>query len=236
MFFVRRLKIGRYYINQFMKLIKWPVAVMMLLVVPAAMQSFHRYYVIRDQLNWHNLIYFAVGMAFFAAVRVFVIMRRGAAGTMEHEITHLLFALLTLHPVNGMEVKDAGGGSMSFTGEGNWLIAIAPYFFPLTAFTMMFFSIAVQHIIGYAPDWVFVAMGAAVSYNLFSFAEQLHPGQTDFKVAGYLFSICFLPGANCLAFGTLFSFVERGFNGIVFFYRLLFYYVRQDVVALLDYI
>ncbi len=237
MFFIKKtLTISRSYINQFIKLIKWPVAVVMLCVVPAALHAFHRYYVIRDQLNWHNLIYFFIGMAFFAAVRIFFIMRRGAAETMEHEMTHVLFALLTLHSVKSMEVADTGGGSMTFAGEGNWLIAIAPYFFPLTAFTMVFFAIAVRQIVGYSPDWIFICLGAAVCYNLFSFAEQTHPGQTDFKVAGYVFSICFLPGANCLTFGTIFAFVERGFNGVVFFYRLLFYYARQDITTILGYI
>ncbi len=236
MFFIgRSLSKGRYYINCFLELIKWPVAVAMLLVFPAALQSFQRYYVIRNQLNWHNLIYFGIGIGFFAVVRVCFIMRRGAAETMEHEITHSLFAMMTLHPVRHLEVSDTGGGFMTFSGKGNWLIAIAPYFFPLTAFTMIFLSIAVNRIIGYTPDWVFIGLGVAVCYNLFSFAEQLHPHQTDFKVAGYLFTILFLPGANCLAFGTIFAFVERGFNGIVFFYRLIYYYSRQDFFVLLDY-
>lgn len=222
----------RNYINLFLGIIKWPVAAAMLLAAPAAVQSFRRYYVIRDQLNWHNLIYFAIGIGFFAAVRVFFIMRRGAAETMEHEITHSLFAILTLHPVRHLEVSDIGGGSMVFTGKGNWLIAIAPYFFPLTAFTMILLTAAVNRVVGYTPDWALIGLGAAVCYNLFSFAEQLHPRQTDFKVAGYLFTICFLPGANCLTFGTVFAFVERGFNGIVFFYRLVWYYARQDFLAL----
>lgn len=232
MFLSKCLISCRNYINLFLGIIKWPVAAAMLLAAPAAVQSFRRYYVIRDQLNWHNLIYFAIGIGFFAAVRVFFIMRRGAAETMEHEITHSLFAILTLHPVRHLEVSDTGGGSMVFTGKGNWLIAIAPYFFPLTAFTMILLTAAVNRVVGYTPDWALIGLGAAVCYNLFSFAEQLHPRQTDFKVAGYLFTICFLPGANCLTFGTVFAFVERGFNGIVFFYRLVWYYARQDFLAL----
>lgn len=236
MFSVSRYLIKcRNYINLFLGIIKWPVAVAMLLVLPAAFQSFHRYYVIREQLNLHNLIYFFIGVGFFAAVRVFFIMRRGVAETMEHEMTHTLFALLTLHPVQSLEVKDTGGGSMTFLGKGNWLIAIAPYFFPLTAFAMMFLFIAVNQIIGYQPDWALIGMGVALCYNLFSFVEQVHPRQTDFKVAGYLFTICFLPGANCLTFGTIFAFVERGFNGIIFFYRLILYYAQQDFFVLLNY-
>lgn len=235
MFLGKRLSFYWDYINLFLAIIKWPVAAAMLLAVPAAIQSFQRYYVIRDQLNWHNLVYFAVGVGFFAAVRVFFIIQRGPAETMEHEITHSLFALLTLHPLQHLEISETGGGSMSFLGKGNWLIALAPYFFPLTAFTMILLTAAVNRVVGYTPDWALIGIGAAACYNLCSFAEQLHPRQTDFKVAGYLFTICFLPGANCLTFGTIFAFVERGFGGIVFFFRLIWYYARQDFQALSAY-
>ena len=126
----KRIAIGRNYINRFLGIIKWPVAVAMLFVVPAAFQTFQRYYVIRDQLNGHNLLYFGIGVGFFAVVRVFFIMKRGTAETMEHEMTHSLFAMLTLHPVQHLEVFGTGGGAMTFAGKGNWLIALSPYFFP----------------------------------------------------------------------------------------------------------
>lgn len=225
---------ARYYINLTISLLKWPAAVCMMLALPAAVQTFQRYYAIRNQLNWQNLLYFAIGIGFFVMARVVFIMRRGSAETMEHEITHTLFAMLTLHPVKRIEIYDTGGGRMTFSGKGNWLIAIAPYFFPLAAFTMMFFSLAVIRIAGYTPDWVFIALGCAAAYNLFSFAEQLHPRQTDFKVAGYLFTVCFLPGANCLTFGMIFAFVERGLPGILFFFRLIFYFAAKDFHTVLN--
>ena len=235
MLFGRRISKIRNEINFFLKIVKWPVAFLMIWIVPAAWQAFQRYYVIRHQLNWHNLIYFAIGAGFFAAIRVMILLHRGKAETLEHEITHALFAMATLHPVERIELKETGGGYMTFSGEGNWLIAIAPYFFPLAAFTMMFFAIAVNQAIGFFPDWIYIGLGMTVCYNLFSFAEQTHPEQTDFKVAGYLFTIFFLPGANCLTFGTIFAFSERGINGVLFFYKLLLYYSTQNFQALLKF-
>ena len=215
-------------INFFLKIVKWPVALLMLLVVPATFQTVRHYYAIRYQLNRLPLFYFAVGAVFFVAIRIFVLLRKGKAETLEHEMTHTLFAMAMFHPVQRIDLNETGGGSMSFKGEGNWLIAIAPYFFPLSAFTMMFFAVAVKHAFGYTPDWVYIGLGITVAYNLCSFAEQTHLRQTDFKVAGYLFTLCFLPGANCLSFGTLLTFTERGWNGVLFFYRLLAYYSRYD--------
>lgn len=230
----RRLVGCRDAIDRFLWLVKWPVGIGALLVLPAAVKTFERYYVIRNQLNWHNLIYFAIGAGFFAAVRVAFLMRRGAAETLEHEMTHTLFAMATLHSVHDMKINENGGGFMSFSGKGNWMIALAPYFFPLAAFAMMFFSTLVGRIVGFTPDWVYIGLGVAMGYNLFSFAEQLHPRQTDFKAAGYLFTICFLPAANCLSFGTVFAFVERGGKGVAFFYRLIAYYTKQDWAAVMN--
>lgn len=225
----------RYYINLFLKLVKWPVALLMVLILPAAGQSFYRYYQIRNQLNWHNLVFFAIGAGLFAVFRVAFLLRRGKAETLEHEMTHTLFAMATLHPVERIEVREEGGGFMTFSGEGNWLIAIAPYFFPLTAFTMMFFAIAINRVAGYMPDWVYMGLGMTLCYNLFSFAEQTHLQQTDFKVVGYLFTLLFLPGANCLTFGTVLSFAERGFGGVLFYYRLLSYFARHDFQYVLSF-
>ncbi len=222
----------RNFIDLFINLLKWPAALSMLLVAPAAVQAFNRYYVIRNQLHAHNLIYFGIGVLGFAVARAVFIMRRGAAETMEHEITHILFAMATLHRVTGMDVKDEGGGSMTFAGKGNWLITIAPYFFPLTAFLMMFFATLVSRIAEYTPDWTYIALGAALSYNLFSFAEQFHPKQTDLKKVGFIFAVCFLPGANLLTFGTVLAFVERGLKGVLFFYKLIWYYASHDAMNL----
>lgn len=57
-----------------------------------------------------------------------------------HELTHAFFALITFHKVKHIRVEaDDSGGSMGFEGEGNWLIIIAPYFFPLFGFFYMLF-------------------------------------------------------------------------------------------------
>lgn len=223
----------RFWIDRLINWMKIPTALLMLLAVPAVWQSFERYWVIRNQLNLHNLIYFAVGLAFMLGARVVFANRNGCAETMEHELTHTVFALVTLHPVHGVSVEDEGGGSMSFSGGGNWLIALAPYCFPLLAVGMGMFGTAFAEMTGTAPDWIYIGMGCAVGYNLFALAQQIHPEQTDFKVAGYWFTICFLPGANMLMYGALFAFVERGWAGVEFFGRLVSYYGRHLVAGVL---
>ena len=42
----------------------------------------------------------------------------------------MLAAILTFHKPKGMSIEQDKGGSFTYEGKGNWLITIAPYFFP----------------------------------------------------------------------------------------------------------
>ena len=49
--------------------------------------------------------------------------------TLEHELTHALFAVLTLNRVTSLSAQQ-GSGHLAYEGPGNWLVSLAPYFFP----------------------------------------------------------------------------------------------------------
>ena len=216
-------------IDRILAWIKWPVAVCMILSVPATVQSF-QHYVKKYVNNTEGLLYFAGGAAFIVAVRYFTAARRGAAETMEHEMTHTLFALLTLHPVHDLQVKDGGGGFMSYSGGSNWLITISPYFFPLSLAGMFFVGAAANSILGYTPEWVYIGLGFSAGYYLCSNFQQIHPEQTDFKKVGFLFCFAFLPGANILMYGYLLAFIDRNMQGVAYFTKLLAYFIRKDAL------
>lgn len=217
----------RNFIDSVFAVIKIPVAAAAVLLLPVLWKTFKHYALLWDRLNHYNLLYFAGGVAGMAAIRIGMRIHRGVAETFEHELTHILFALLTFHPVSGMSINDYGGGNMTFRGKGNWLIALAPYFFPLASAAMMFLTVAYGRVTGLLPDWLLIGLGLAFGYDVCAFAEQIHPRQTDFKVAGYWFSLCFLPSAILLSFGTIAAFAERTESGVRFFYNLLLYYVRH---------
>lgn len=217
----------RNFIDSVFTVMKIPAAVAAVLLLPALWKTFEHYGMIFDKLNHYNLLYFAGGAVGMTAIRIGLRIHRGVAETFEHELTHILFALLTFHPVQSMSVNDYGGGNMSFRGKGNWLIALAPYFFPLASAAMMLLTVVYGRVTGLLPDWTLIGLGLAFGYDACAFAEQIHPQQTDFKVAGYWFSFFFLPAAILLSFGTIAAFAERTENGVKFFYDLLFYYVEQ---------
>lgn len=216
-------------IDTFLKWIKWPVALCMLLSVPATIQSF-QHYVKKYVNNTEGLIYFAFGVVFIWGVRYMTAARRSSADTMEHEMTHALFALLTLHPVHDIRLNDEGGGSMSYSGGGNWLITISPYFFPLSLTGMFFIGIAVDRITGGTPIWVYIGLGVSAGYYLASNYQQIHPGQTDFVKVSFPFVFAFLPGANIVVYGYLLAFIDRGSQGVAYFTRLLAYFIQKDAI------
>ena len=68
----------------------------------------------------------------------------------------MLFAVATLHKPKGLDVEQGSGGSFSFMGEGNWLIALAPYFFPTFTFVLMIGISIYQAFYGIQPDFYLI--------------------------------------------------------------------------------
>ena len=127
-------------INKFINACKWPFAIASLLMLPGSILA--TLGLIGSLLPLSSGVsLFLVGFALYG-VSWWYLFRQQAWGsafsTLEHELTHALFALLTFHRVKSIKTTWNRGGSMSFEGGGNWLITIAPYFFPtLSVFVLL---------------------------------------------------------------------------------------------------
>ena len=130
--------------------------------------------------------------------------------TLEHESTHALFAVLTLHRIVGFRASMGRGGEVRFTGRGNWLIAVAPYFFPTVA--LLLFLLAYLLPFPGLP-WQGFLLGVALGYHIVSTARETHRDQTDLKQLGLTFCWLFLPAANLAVVGLLVSFAHAGSDG-----------------------
>ena len=71
-----------------------------------------RYRVVRDNLQW---------------LRVF-----------SHEITHVVFSILTFNRIEGFQATKNAGGEVRYHGKGNLLISLTPYSFPLFTIILIF--------------------------------------------------------------------------------------------------
>lgn len=209
----------RVLVDRFIELLKWPVALYMLLSLPAYIQSLYYF-------KFTNLQYVALFGGFFLFFISRSMMDSSVKSNMEivaHEMTHAFFALLTLHKVTGIRVEgDNSGGNMSFEGEGNWLIVIAPYFFPLFGF---FYMIAFSVYTHFAPSNLILngILGFFISYHLDTVGSQIHEKQTDLPKVSYKFCAMFLPAANLWAVGSMLAFNTRGWAGVSLYLDLINY-------------
>ena len=131
--------------------------------------------------------------------------------TLEHELTHALFAWCTFHRVIDLQVTLTKGGQISFHGRGNWLIALAPYFWPTISLTLMAIAWLLPEPL---QDVGQALIGASFAWHVTSTIREIHPAQTDIGKAGKLFSLLFLPVANMLAVGSLLSFAHGGLSKV----------------------
>ena len=209
----------RVLVDRFIELLKWPVALYMLLSLPAYIQSLYYF-------KFTNLQYVALFGGFFLFFISRSMMDSSVKSNMEivaHEMTHAFFALLTLHKVTGIRVEgDNSGGNMSFEGEGNWLIVIAPYFCPLVGF---FYMIAFSVYTHFAPSNLILngILGFFIGYHLDTVGSQIHEKQTDLPKVSYKFCAMFLPAANLWAVGSMLAFNTRGWAGVSLYLDLINY-------------
>ncbi|MAW51196.1 MAG: hypothetical protein CME01_00050, partial [Geminicoccus sp.] len=130
--------------------------------------------------------------------------------TLEHELTHALFGILTFRMIRSLNVTWNQGGHVTFPGRINWLILIAPYWFPTATFVIfiaLFLTSASM-----SPAWS-AALGVSVSYHLTSTWIETHAEQSDLRRSGFGFCTCTLPFLNVWAYGVVIALVTGGMSG-----------------------
>lgn len=213
-----------------LELFKWPVAFLAVISLPALIKAF-------DYIPLANMRFFVfLGGAF--AYFAFKILAAARSNTsmqiLAHEFTHIFFAWLTLHKVVHIHLNfDNSGGAMGFKGKGNWLIVIAPYFFPLFLFFIImgitFFSQRIPE--GY---WVNGILGYFFAYHVESIAVQIHSEQPDFKEVGFPFCFCFLPAANIFACSMVLVFNNGGWLFVEKYLSLVYRLNNHNLSMVLD--
>lgn len=183
---------------------KWPLALLSVLYLPSIADVFVS--ALGGLLLPPSLGGFMLLLGFACYLMTWLLIIRGTGlswlSTLEHEITHALFALLTFNKVTGIRTTMRNGGHMRYEGTPNWLIQTSPYFFPTMSFVMLIPLFLIPSVLG---EIFLFLIGASVAYHVLSTWQETHFGQTDFKDAGVLFVICFLPAANLFCYTLFFN-------------------------------
>jgi len=182
--------------------LKWPVAIVAFIFLPGLVYAL--YFVLRGVVahpgNW---VPFLIGAAAYAVFFVgFASRRVGFWTIVEHELTHALFAWATFHRVVGFSAM-RGGGHVRYIGRGNWLIAIAPYFFPT-------FTLIVIAVLTWLPPQQLAigagVLGASVAHHVLSTWSEAHRHQTDLREVGWLWCWLALPSINAFVLGIVLAY------------------------------
>ena len=201
-------------IDRCINICKWPVAFLALFCLVPAIRCAARI-IISIYENANQLGPFLLGLFGYLIFWQLIFRKRTTGSffsTLEHECTHAIVALLTLHGVTGMRVTWNKGGHVRYTGgEGNWLITIAPYFIPTISIIAVAAAAFVPTQYAYQAQ---VLIGASVGFHLGSSYLETHDAQSDLIKVGYSFCCCFLPTANLLVYSFLLAFIWRQGEGV----------------------
>lgn len=118
-----------------------------------------------------------------------------------HELTHVLWTWLFGGRVKKMKISSKGGHVI--ISKTNFVIALAPYFFPLYAVLVVgIYAIGCQFW-NWPLVWFHLAVGAAYAFHLTLTFHVLQTRQSDITSQGYLFSgvVVFLGNVSVLLLG-----------------------------------
>lgn len=197
-----------------LNVLRWPIGIAALIGLPSAVRSLIGLGQSFDVDMWWPLwTALAVTVALW-----FTWWRHARWGrfitTIEHEALHAIVAMLTLIPVREMKVREDGSGHVLFQPPGHWLLFLAPYFIPM----LLLAEIALVRMLGLPSPGETALFGLLLGISLAGHLRQMHPRQTDFRMAGRVFTVAFLPTAFLLGYGIALSFIAgSGLNAPVRF-------------------
>jgi hypothetical protein len=138
-----------------------------------------------------------------------------------HELTHALWAWLFGGEVKRFKVSSKGGHVV--LNKTNFLITLAPYFFPLYAALLAAVFVAGHLIWDWSPYrvWFHLLLGAAYAFHVSLTAHILKTQQSDITSQGYVFSavVVFLGNVIVLLIGLAPLLNQRLLNVFIWWMR-----------------
>lgn len=150
------------------------------------------------------------GIIFFFSWWFYFSRRAGFWGTVHHELTHALFALLFLRKVHSISASRRRGGLIRMEG-GNLMIALAPYFFPLLSMIIISLKLLAQ------PEFqIYLSFLLGFSYLgfVFNVVREFHAYQPDLQIGGFFLSIIYIFFFNLISCGVVLSSLPGEVAGI----------------------
>ncbi|HNZ29724.1 MAG TPA: M50 family metallopeptidase, partial [Candidatus Goldiibacteriota bacterium] len=124
---------------------------------------------------------------------------------MAHELTHIFWAFLFGGKAKKLEVSASGGRVL--INRTNFVITLAPYFFPL--YTFIFLAVYIIAKEQYLPYIAFL-IGASLSFHIALTLYSMKSAQSDFhEDSNIFFSLSFVYLMNIIVIALIFSILSE---------------------------
>ena len=146
---------------------------------------------------------------------IYIILIRGKItiwDTLEHELTHALFAILTFNKIDSIAVNKSGG-EVRYSGQGrNFLITLSPYFFP----TFLILILPLKLLIAIEYKFIMdIIIGFLFLYYVLSTVKEAHFKQPDLHIFGLFYSYSFIIAANILILSSVVILEYRNWQNLI---------------------
>ncbi len=151
-------------------------------------------------------IWFLTGFVIFFVV--FLIKSvPGRVYVFGHELTHAFWTILFRGKIKEFNVSSKNGSVVAT--KNNFLISLAPYFFPVYTFLIIFIFYILAFFLPVSKyiEWLFFFVGISYSFHIFLNFESLSIGQSDVKKTGKIFSYIVIAILNIIIAVVVIKFI-----------------------------
>lgn len=186
--------------------IKLGIAVILLPVLVGLVKSFSSLLISLIPLT-SSEIWFSSGFVVFFLMFLFKSLP-GVLYVFGHELTHTVWAVLFRGKIKEFKVSSKSGSVV--TTKTNFLILLAPYFFPIYTFLIIFvfYILAFTFDVAKWIEWLFFLVGVSYSFHIFLTFESLSISQSDIKKTGRIFSYTVIVILNLIITVVILKFIS----------------------------
>ena len=193
-------------LNLVFKILKWPVAVIAVIGLPGMFKACCARLMASFDAQYLPFWLGVGGMLLLWSLLLRKARWARFITTIEHEALHAIVGFISFIPIRELKVNEDGSGHVIFTPPTNWLMLLAPYFVPLTLaiYAALVFALKLD------PVVQSIVLGAIFGLEWAGNVREIHPKQTDFRQAGWVFTVLFLPSAILLSYGSAITILLEG--------------------------
>lgn len=176
------------------------------------------------------LMAFSSGLLLYTfAWFMFIRPRQDFWKTVEHELTHALFAILFMQKVRSIHIERNGDSEIRVDqSQQNWFVGLVPYLFSPTLFTALLIKLSFPVEYQGLPN---MFLGAALMFHVIGTIRQFNRLQPDIRSNGMLFSLAMVISVNMIWVGICLASLRGEWRDVFDFFALGSRYTMESLMG-----